>query len=111
MNPIFNQVQSPYAGKDKAIENLGGLTALYEKHLKKFKETYADSAETLHQLLTCGDNEKARILAHSIKGLAGTLGLTRLQYAAADLESSIKNNASHHTPLEVFSLCLEEIIK
>lgn len=111
MNPILKEIQSPYAGRDKAIENMGGLTALYEKHLTKFRENYRTCAHTLENLLTSGDYENARILAHSIKGLAGTLGLTRLYYAAADLELSIKNNTDPLTEeLPIFCTCLSEVL-
>lgn len=110
MNPKLNEIQSPYAGKAKCIENFGGLTALYEKHLQAFKDKYADADETLSQLLESDDLEEARILAHSIKGLSGTLGLTRIYYASADLEASIKTGSGQiQKDLQTFSDCLKEI--
>ena len=41
--------------------------------------------------LTSGDRTEAKILAHSVKGLAGTLGLTYLARSAEALESAINN--------------------
>ncbi len=81
--------EDPYAGKKEAIENLGGSRALYEKHLAKFKKNYAEAGEQMESHLTSGDRNEARILAHSVKGLAGTLGLTYLARSAGDLESAI----------------------
>ena len=83
--------EDPYAGKDIAIENLGGSNALYEKHLAKFKQNYAAAGKSLERHLTSGDRTEAKILAHSVKGLAGTLGLTYLARSAEALESAINN--------------------
>ncbi|MCQ4638058.1 ATP-binding protein [Anaerovorax odorimutans] len=90
--------EDPYAGKDTAIENLGGSIALYEKHLTRFKTNYAHACETLEDHLTSGQREQARILAHSIKGLAGTLGLTYLARSAEALESAIDNGEENLSP-------------
>lgn len=83
--------EDPYAGKEEAIENLGGSCALYEKHLAKFKKNYAQAGERMESHLTSGDRGEAKILAHSVKGLAGTLGLTYLARSAEALESAINN--------------------
>lgn len=81
--------ENPFAGREKAIENLGGSTALYEKHLAKFKVNYKSAADTMEEYLSSGSREEAKILAHSIKGLAGTLGLPYLAEASAALEAAI----------------------
>lgn len=80
----------PILEKEEAIRNLGGMVWLYEKHLLKFRNTYADSAAVTREYLLHGKNGEAQILIHSIKGLAGTLGLRQLYYAAANLELAIK---------------------
>lgn len=85
--------EDPFAGKSEAIENLGGSVALYEKHLAKFKRNYASAGDTLESHLSAGDSGEARILAHSVKGLAGMLGLTRLARCAESLETAIDNGA------------------
>ena len=103
--------EDPFSGRDLAIENLGGSTALYEKHLSRFKKNYAQACDTLEDHLTAGHREKARILAHSIKGLAGTLGLTYLARSAAVLESAINSGSENLAPqITVFRDKLEQVI-
>lgn len=80
---------APASGRRAAIENMGGLTWLYEKHMAKFRDTYADSAVAARNYILCGKYTDARILIHSVKGLSGTLGLRCLFYAAAELEQAI----------------------
>ncbi|MCB6994214.1 response regulator [bacterium 210820-DFI.6.37] len=95
--------EDPFAGREKAIENLGGSKALYEKHLAKFKTNYASAADTLDERLALGNREEAKILAHSIKGLAGTLGLPYLAEASAALEAAIAEGKEDLTSeIEVF---------
>lgn len=86
--PVISS-ENPYIGKEEAIENMGGNPALYEKHLAKFKKNYAEAADTLESYLKAGDRYEAKRLAHSVKGLAATLGLTWLAEAAKELETAI----------------------
>lgn len=87
--PPVNPYENPYIGKDEAIENMGGNPALYEKHLAKFKNNYTEAADTLERYLKAGDRQEAKRLAHSVKGLAATLGLIWLAEAAKELEAAI----------------------
>lgn len=90
-----NTNENPFSGKEKAIENLGGLVNLYEKHLGKFKVNYVTSYEEIIKLLADGDTKEAERLVHSIKGLAGTLGLTFLEIASVNLEAALLKNDAH----------------
>lgn len=104
--------KSPYSGRDKAIENLGGNVALYEKHLAKFQENYVNSADDLENLLSTGELKEAKILAHSVKGLAGTLGLLPLSESARKLEEAL--DAGEDNPdylLSSFRSDLMQIVK
>lgn len=102
--------EDPYAGKEEAIENLGGSTALYEKHLAKFKSHYASAADDLNTMLSSGKRQEAGILAHSVKGLSGTLGLTYIYQASIALEAAIKDETKTPYPeLAVFRQKLEAV--
>lgn len=104
--------EDPFAGRDLAIENLGGSTALYEKHLARFQKNYVNSGDTIEGHLHKGQRDEARILAHSIKGLAGTLGLTHLSRASADLESAISEGQEDLTnQLSLFRKKLSSVTK
>ncbi len=110
MKEIYSQY--PLCEKETAIKNLGGMVWLYEKHLSKFKNTYADSAVKTRDYLIQGNTGDARILIHSVKGLAGTLGLRQLYYAASELEQAIiKSDPSLNTFLMLYDKYLKETLK
>ena len=75
--------------RQQALANLGGNTALYNKYLSNFKTNYINSPNEISCMLKTGRIKDARILIHSVKGLAGTLGLAKLFYTAAELESAL----------------------
>lgn len=83
--------RNPFAGREDAIKNLGGLESIYYKHVEKFKSNYADTADHIAALLDEKNYDEARRLAHSIKGLGGTLGMLDVMEASALLEKAILN--------------------
>lgn len=103
--------QYPLCEKETAIKNLGGMVWLYEKHFCKFKITYSDSSSRAQDYLLCGQPGEARTLIHSVKGLAGTLGLCQLYYAAAELEQAIiRSDPALGNALMLYDKCLKETI-
>lgn len=109
---LTKSLEDPFADKGKAIENLGGMENLYIKHLSKFKENYATSYEEVINLLAEGEPLEARRLAHSVKGLAGTLGLPYLEKASANLETAVLNDETDLEPfLSAFKNKLEAVCK
>lgn len=75
--------------KEAAIKNMGGLVWLYEKHILLFRQNYAGSAAEVERLLKEDRYTEARTYIHSIKGLAGTLGLDQLYLSASALEKAL----------------------
>jgi two-component system sensor histidine kinase/response regulator len=59
------------------------------KILVDYVGKYADVTAELRRLLDGGADEDAERLAHSLKGVSGTLGAERAQDAAAALEAAI----------------------
>lgn len=96
-----------------AIKRLGGMESLYEKHLAKFKSQYLEAPAILMDFITSGQYEEAHRYAHSIKGLAGTLGLIDIQEKAAELESTIKNREANKIAagLQAFKPVIEQVCK
>lgn len=104
--------EDPFAGKEKAIENLGNNPDFYKKHLNKFKVSYAEADMTMKNYITDGKLDDARILSHSIKGLAAMLGLPYLETASANLEQAINsNNENLTTFLSLFSDKLKCVVQ
>ena len=93
--------ENPLSGKEEAIKNLGGLDSIYYKHIEKFKVNYVSSTDHIASLLEDKDYDEARRLAHSIKGLGGTLGMPRLQSASAALEKAILKGEEYDLTIEL----------
>ena len=78
-----------------ALQQLAGSEKLYLSVITKFATLYKDLPDTLQADLDKGDLEKVQRDAHTIKGLAGTLGHSVLRDAAAQLEhSAVEGNAA-----------------
>ena len=76
---------------DKALARLGNNERLYIKLLKQFFTFYADSDSQFYEGLYNGDTGAAQRIAHTLKGLAGSIGATDLAGESAFLEASFAN--------------------
>lgn len=95
-----------------ALKRMGGRKAIYTRALQNFKYECAKSHEAIVQDLAAGDRETASRTAHSVKGVASTIGAVSLSQAAAELEGVIK----HEDPtidgvLEDFKIKLKETVR
>ncbi|MCI5142412.1 MAG: Hpt domain-containing protein [Candidatus Electrothrix sp. ATG1] len=92
------------------IRQLEGNKSLYIKLLKKFAECNHDLAEKIADKLVNNEEKKARILAHSIKGLSGSIGATELYLASAALEIAITEGKTENA-LQDFSNLLRTVLQ
>lgn len=76
---------------DEALSRIGGKTKLYLRLLEDFQSNYLDVRDQIIEHLENDDPETAKRLAHTMKGLSGTVGAADLQKSAAALEKSINN--------------------
>ena len=72
------------------VQRVGGKPKLLRKLLLEFHADHAGDVEMLRSALGDADVETAQRLAHTIKGVAATVGAEALQQAAAALESALK---------------------
>jgi two-component system, sensor histidine kinase and response regulator len=72
------------------LARVGGNRKLYRSLLCQFAEKQGDAATEVEAALARGDRALAERVAHSLKGVAGNLGATRVQPAAARLEMAIR---------------------
>ncbi len=72
-----------------AIARLGGDQALYQRLSEHARVFIAGWPQSFQHACAEGDGDRARRLAHDLKGIAQTLGAPALTQAAADLEASI----------------------
>ena len=89
-------------GKKRVMNN----AKLYAKLLTKFK---ADTnLEDLSAFAEAEEWDKARISAHTLKGIAANLSLTELFNQSLDIEAQIKNKAVKTESLEKIRTCFAE---
>ena len=78
-----------------ALQQLAGSEKLYLSIITKFATMYKDLPDTIQADLEKGDLVKVQRDAHTVKGLAGTLGHAVLREAAAQLErGAVDGNAA-----------------
>ena len=75
---------------DTALRNVGGNRSLLRKLLADLVEDHAQDVQVLEAALAAGDTVQAQRMAHTLKGVAGTLGATALQQTSAHLERALR---------------------
>jgi len=75
------------------LANTGGSHELYRRMLDLFREQEADFVQRFRAARAAGDATTAMRAVHDLKGEAGTLGMHRLQQAAAALERACLEGA------------------
>ena len=70
-----------------------GDITLYKSLLMSFYQRHGHTSETLRSEMERGNYPAAQRTAHTIKGLAGTLGARKLNECAAKLETALKQGA------------------
>jgi two-component system sensor histidine kinase/response regulator len=85
-------------GVDQAfgLKNVRGNVQVYLRLLRKFVEYHADDMDRLSGALDLGEIDMASRLAHTLKGSAGTLGLTRIQALASELQQALQAMESRY---------------
>ena len=75
----------------RGLATVQGNEALYRRLLRRFGEQQGEFAVAYRAACATADSEAAARLAHTVKGVAGNLGLTAIQQAAARLESASRS--------------------
>jgi signal transduction histidine kinase/DNA-binding response OmpR family regulator/streptogramin lyase/HPt (histidine-containing phosphotransfer) domain-containing protein len=75
------------------LARMAGNKKLYWKLLSQFAANEADAAERIGAALNGKDRLLAERLAHTVKGVAGNLGATVVEEAAANLERAIAHSS------------------
>ena len=99
---------------EAAVNRMAGNTALYEKIVRKFKDNQVEAAIRLRAALAASEQDEAVRTAHSLKGLAGSVGATELERLAGDVEAELKHGdgADALEPmLTALEACLEATMR
>ncbi len=94
------------------LKGMNGNLELYTKLLVNFHDRHKGIQEEIQYKLGKGDRATAQRLAHTIKGVAGTLGCIELSKISSQLETAIKNTDNDRIPplLNRFSAEMERVI-
>jgi two-component system, sensor histidine kinase and response regulator len=94
------------------LKRVAGNRPLYRNLLLKFRQSQADAASEIRQALAAGDRQRAERVAHTIKGIAGSIGAKELQAAAAAVEQGLRDSNSAHTEtdLSAFETALRRVV-
>ncbi len=77
----------------QSVRRIGGNVALYYSLLEKFRVNEQHAVPKIREALASNDPKTAERLAHTLKGIAGTLGVESLQSQAEQLEKNFKNGS------------------
>ncbi|MGL4809064.1 MAG: response regulator, partial [Giesbergeria sp.] len=108
---------TPLPGLDQSagLRNALGRPAFYAEVLQRFAAHHADSAQRMAQALAEARLDILLRDAHTLRGLAGTIGATALQDAAARLEEALRGPPSASAPttqlLQDLRLALEPVVQ
>ena len=101
------------AGIDTSLglRQVGGKRERYESLLRKFAGRQAGAVEVIRNTLSVGDALTAEREAHSLKGVASTLGATGLAEHAAKVETAIKTGQNVEEAIESLSHSLVAVVE
>ncbi|MGP8309173.1 Hpt domain-containing protein [Vibrio sp. YIC-376] len=111
------EFDEPYIDLPKMLDYLSGDEGAVRMLLEVFIQDHSDDGTKLRQLLN-EDQEHAQLIAHSLKGVSGSLGAMPLHYISSDIELLIKEKqkisesklAQLHHVLEQTTLFAESVL-
>jgi HPt (histidine-containing phosphotransfer) domain-containing protein len=74
------------------LKRVGGNSRLYRELLMKFAAKHSDAGLQISDALHIGDRNTAERIAHTVKGVAGNIGIKPVQFAAEKLEKAIRES-------------------
>jgi len=99
--------EAPGIDLQTGLKRLLNNTAKYLALLQQQNAKAIETVETLRASLQAGDTHTAREAAHSLKGAAGSLGLTAMQDAASQLDRLLRQPDPDVAQAEKFLTALE----
>jgi CheY-like chemotaxis protein len=90
------------------LQRVGGNRKLFRKLLVEFRQDHGEDITAIREALAGGEAERAQRLAHTIKGVAATIGAGKLNARALELEAAIKEGSEDS--YEALITGLEEVM-
>ena len=103
----------PGIAVESGLTRAGGNRKFYLNLLEKFYSEFQDATGRIQTAVAAGEQELAVRLAHTVKGVAGTIGANDLQAVAGKMEAALKNDfASDHAGIiQAFDVALTSILR
>ena len=76
----------------RAVQRLGGSPALHARMMRQFARDLPAQAQALHRALAQQDLDATRRSLHTLRGVAGTLGLASLETSMWSLEQALRGD-------------------
>lgn len=92
------------------ISQLSGNRALLLTLLNKFSDEYRQTDDKLQQMFASNDFDAARALVHTLKGVAGNLGLRALHAACKEQEDALKADSTRPENYDTFIAVLNDTL-
>ena len=92
------------------LRRVMGKQARYVALLREFAATQADAPERIEQALAARDPAAAARIAHTLKGLAGTIGADALQAQANTLEEAVRTGGDAAAALPGVQAALGKLV-
>ena len=96
--------------REAGLAHLEGNLELYRELLRNFLANHIDSPARIEAAMDRGDAASAERIAHTLKGLSGTIGAEDLGAKAARLETRLRQNDARETRQEAIR-ALEKSLK
>ena len=92
------------------LRRTAGNVGLYHRLLSSLANTQADAAERVAAALRERDDQAARQITHTVKGVAANLGATALAEAASRLDNTLQTGQPSGDDLDLFRQTLAETV-
>jgi HPt (histidine-containing phosphotransfer) domain-containing protein len=83
------------------LKRVAGNKRLYRDLLGQFAAKQGNAAAQISTALESGDHALAERIAHTVKGVAGNIGITEVQFVAQKLENALRDGEINVAPLLV----------
>ena len=93
------------------LNRVAGNKRLYRSLLEQFARKQGDAGMQIAAALRSGDRVLAGRIAHTVKGVAGNLGIGPVQSAAESVERAILENRAQEGSLEEFEAALGRMVQ
>ena len=80
------------------LKRVNGNRELYLKLLRRFVDDHAGDAARIREAMEAGDAETARRQAHTLKGVAGNIGIVTVGAMAGEVEDAVRNGTLSEDP-------------